>query len=46
MASIATNQEAMTIKQKEMDDRMKAMDARQDIMGADLKAVMELLKKP
>lgn len=29
-----------------MDDKMKAMDARQDIMGDDLKVVMEFLKKP
>lgn len=29
-----------------MDDRMKAMDVRQDIMDVDLKALLELLKKP
>lgn len=46
LASIDVNQEAMAIQQQEMNDRMKVMDVRQDIMGADLKAVLELLNKP
>lgn len=42
---VAANQEAMANKQKEMDDMMKVMDSRQDVMGVDLKSVMELLKQ-
>ena len=46
LASITTVQQAMVIKQAEMDERMKAMNARQDIIVADLKVIMDLLKKP
>lgn len=46
LAFVAANKEVIAIKQKKMDDRMKVMNSRQDTMGADLKAVWELLKKP
>lgn len=45
LASVAANQEVMAKKQKEKDDRMKAMDVRQDVMGTNLKAILELLKQ-
>lgn len=35
----------MAIKKNEMDERMKSMDDRQYIMGADLRVVLDLLKK-
>lgn len=46
LASVVVTQQAMAIKQAKMDERMKSMDARQDIMGASLKVIMDLLKKP
>lgn len=44
--SVATVQQAMVIKQAEMDERMKYLDTRQDTMDAYLKFVLDLLKKP
>lgn len=46
LASIIVAQQAMAIKQVEMYNWMKSMDARQDIMGADLRTILDLLKKP
>lgn len=46
MASVNTSQQAMVVKQVEMDKWMKSMDSRKDIMGEDLRAIFYLLKKP
>lgn len=45
LGSITANQKAMANKKKEMYDRMKALDARQYVMGANLKSAQKLLKK-
>lgn len=42
---VVANQEVMATKQEEMDDRMKFVDVVEDIMGAYLEAIMDLLKK-
>lgn len=45
LTSVAATQQVMVIKQSEMDERIKSINARQDIMGTDLKVVLDLLKK-
>lgn len=45
MASVNTAQQDMDVKQAKMDKWMKSMDAKQDIMGANLRAILDLLKK-
>lgn len=46
LTSFAAIEQAMAIKQAEMNDMMKAMTSKKDIMGANLKVVLDLLKKP
>lgn len=46
LTSVVAYQQAMIGKQKEMDERMKYMDVIQDIMDANLRSILELLKKP
>lgn len=46
LSSVTATKQAMVVKQIEMDNKMRFMDARQDIMGADLRAILELLSKP
>lgn len=46
LVSVVATQQAMVFKKTEIDERMRSMDARQDIMGADLIAILDLLKKP
>lgn len=45
-SSITTTKHAITIKRAKMDNWMKSTDARQDIMGANLREILDLLKKP
>lgn len=45
MVFVASNQEAMGNKQREMDDKMKVRSIRQNDMGVNLKVVLELLQK-
>lgn len=46
LAYVSATQQAMAVKKIEMDNRMKSMDYRQDIMGAYLRVILDLLKKP
>lgn len=45
-ALLETKMKAMADKQEDINDRMKVTNVRQDITSDDLKAVLELLKKP
>lgn len=46
MAFVTATQQAMVIKHIKMDNRMNSMDFRKDIMGAYLRVILDLLKKP
>lgn len=45
LASVTITQKVMAVKQTEMDKWMKSLDSRQDIMGMDLRAILDLRKK-
>lgn len=46
LASIVVTQQALVVKQIEIDNKIRSMDSKQDIMGANLRVILDLLKKP
>lgn len=46
LAYVVDTQQAMVVKHNDMDEKVRSIDVRQDIMGAYLIAILDLLKKP